>query len=239
MIRIEKIVIKEFRGITETASGWRIGALTTWTEIVRSDLPPAFRSLQQAGREIGSIQIQNRGTIGGNICNASPAADGVPPLLTLNARVEISSQSGRRELPLQAFIKGVRSVDLNPGEIVSAIHVPQCADDLKSTFHKLGSRTHMVISIAMVAAAIALRDGRIAEARVAVGSCSPVARRLPDFEVRLSGMTPEQVATLEIVANPDLSPLSPITDVRGSASYRLDVVSELCRRAVLAACEGN
>lgn len=227
--------IPSMRGISRDETGWRIGAVTTWTDIVRAPLPPAFDALKLAAREVGSLQIQNQGTVAGNICNASPAADGVPPLLALDATIEIAAADARRVVPLSEFITGVRRTVLQPDELVVALHVPDVAADTQSHFLKLGSRTNLVISIAMVAANVRLGAGRVALARIAVGSCSPVARRLPDLEARLVGTAVEDLAGFDF-ANPEaLTPLTPISDVRGSADYRLDAVAELCRRAVIAA----
>ena len=219
------------RGIEATAQGgWRIGATTTWTDILRADLPPAFDGLKQAARQVGSVQIQNRATVAGNLCNASPAADGVPPLLTLDARVEIAGPAGTRILPLDAFILGPRQTALAPGEIVTALLVPPVAG--RAAFEKLGSRAHLVISIAMVAVRVQTEAGRIAAVQVAVGSCAPVARRLPALETALVGTVPGAPV-------PDASelyaPLSPIDDVRGSAAYRRAAVPELVRRALATA----
>ena len=91
------------RGIAEDAAGWRIGALTTWTDLIRADLPPLFDGLKLAAREIGGVQIQNRGTLAGNICTASPAGDGAPNLLALDAHVELASRQGRRVVPMARF----------------------------------------------------------------------------------------------------------------------------------------
>lgn len=171
--------LPELRGISRTDRGWSIGAATTWTELIRADLPCAFDGLKAAAREVGSIQIQNAGTIVGNLCNASPAADGVPPLLTLDATLELQSVDGRRFVALADFITGVREVDLRPNELVSAIHIPAIPRRAGSCFVKLGSRRYLVISIAMVSALVSLDSaGRIETARVAVGSCSAVAQRL-------------------------------------------------------------
>ncbi|MET4130561.1 xanthine dehydrogenase family protein subunit M [Roseovarius sp. MBR-6] len=225
--------VAEFRGIRETDDGWRIGAATTWTEIVRAPLPDAFTGLKQAAREVGSVQIQNRGTLAGNICNASPAADGVPPLLTLDAAVEIVSARGARIVPLERFILGPRLIDLAADEIVSALLIPKVPRGAAGAFVKLGSRRHMVISIAMVAVVAAISDGRVADIRIAVGSCAPVAVRLPELEARLRGMTRDEVAAMDAAATGGLDALSPISDVRGTSEYRRSVVAELCRRAVL------
>ena len=96
--------IAALRGISGTSAGWRLGATTTWSELVEADLPPMFDGLKQAAREVGGRQIQNAGTVAGNICNASPAADGVPALLALDAEVELASRDGARRLPLASFI---------------------------------------------------------------------------------------------------------------------------------------
>ena len=106
--------LREVRGVTRTSGEIRIGAATTWTDLVREDLPPAFDTLRAAAREIGAVQIQNRGTIGGNLCNASPAADGAPPLLVLDAEVELASTRGLRRMPLSRFITGNRRTLLEP-----------------------------------------------------------------------------------------------------------------------------
>lgn len=230
--------IPELRGITHGAEGWRIGAATTWSEIVGAALPTAFDGLKQAAREVGSIQIQNLGTIAGNICNASPAADGVPPLLALEAQVEIVSAAGHRRVPLAQFITGVRKIALAPGEMVAAIHVPALSGEERSAFLKLGSRKYLVISIVMVAANLQVRNGAIERARVAVGACSPVAQRLPALERDLRGRPVTDLAGL-VVTPEHVAPLSPIDDVRGTVGYRRDAVGELCRRALVqAAGEG-
>ena len=231
--------IESLCGIEKTAQGWRIGAMTTWSQIQRADLPPAFDALKRAAREVGSVQIQNRGTIAGNLCNASPAADGVPPLLALDAEVEIGSPGATRRVLLSDFVTGVRRVALSPGELVLAVHVPSLPDDAVSHFLKLGSRRYLVISIAMTAAVLELDGPRIATARVAVGACSPVAQRLPELEAALVGLTAAEVAALPVVPETHLAPLAPIADVRGSAAYRMRAVADLCRRTVIAAMTGG
>lgn len=217
------------RGIQHTADGWRFGATTSWTDIVKADLPAAFDGLKAAAREVGSLQIQNAGTIAGNLCNASPAADGVPPLLTLDAQVELVSAKGTRVLPLTEFLTGARQTALAPSEVLSAVLIPNQPDNVRATFGKLGARTYLVISIAMVAALIACDDkGQISLARIAVGSCAPVAQRLTGLEKAIVGRRPNDVQ----VTRAHLSPLHPIDDVRGTASYRLDAVAELCQRLI-------
>lgn len=231
--------LSELRGISRNDAGWSIGAATTWTDIVRADLPPGFDGLQAAAREVGSLQIQNAGTIGGNLCNASPAADGVPPLLTLEATVELRSLGASRTVALGDLITGVRQTDLRNDELVYAIHIPDPPAGAKSSFLKLGSRKYLVISIAMVSALVSLDGaGRLETVRVAVGACSPVARRLDGLEAALAGQTAARLNGQPDIWSRHLGPLSPIGDVRGSPEYRLAAAAELCRRTVLAAMTG-
>ncbi|MQX36780.1 FAD binding domain-containing protein [Roseospira navarrensis] len=226
------------RGIRfdESARAWRLGALATWTDVrTAADLPPWFRALKLAAREVGGVQIQNAGTVAGNLCNASPAADGVPPLLALDARVEIAGPGGVRVEPLAAFITGVRRTTLAPDEMVTAILVPDPGRPGASDFLKLGTRHSLVISIAMVAVVL-WRDeaGAIAAAGVSVGSCAPVAVRLGALEARLVGQPPgTDLAAL--VHESDGDALSPIDDVRASAAYRREAALTLVRRS-LARC---
>jgi CO/xanthine dehydrogenase FAD-binding subunit len=221
--------IAALRGITADGSGWRLGATTTWSELLAADLPPLFDGLKQAAREVGGRQIQNAGTLAGNLCNASPAADGVPCLLALDADIEIAGPAGRRRLPLRQFITGVRRTALAPGELAVAIHVPRPGHEARSAFLKLGTRRYLVISIAMAAATLEIADGRVAAARIAVGACSPVAERLPTLEAALTG-APLDGRLADRVEAAHLAPLSPIDDVRGSAAYRSDAVVTVLRR---------
>ena len=223
------------RGVARTDGGWRIGAATRWSDIARADLPPVFDGLKAAAREVGSLQIQNAGTVAGNICNASPAADGMPPLLTLEAEVEVAGPTGARRVPLEVFVTGVRAVALEPGEMVVALHIPALPEGARGAFSKLGSRSYLVISIAMVAMVLRLDGaGRFDVARVAVGACSPVARRLSALERALVGTVPGEV---EVTAE-HLAGLAPIDDVRGSGAYRLEAVAEMIGRMLREAGHG-
>lgn len=228
--------IDDLRGISMTADGWRIGAACKWSDIIKADLPAAFDGLKSAAREVGSVQIQNAGTIAGNLCNASPAADGVPPLLALDAQVEIGSSAGLRSLPLASFITDVRQTALEASEMVTAIIVPQPNVAQRSTFVKLGARKYLVISIAMIAVNWQVEDGLLRDLRIAVGACSSVAQRLAALEAALEGQGIDKIDAL--LERADLSPLSPIDDVRGSGSYRLDVVASLISRALKEAING-
>jgi len=231
--------IAQLRGVSIGADEIRIGGLTTWTEILRAPLPRCFDALKAAAREVGSIQIQNRGTVAGNLCNASPAADGVPPLLALDAEVELSSQAGVRQLPLAQFLVGNRRTVRRADEVLSAVIVPRGLDDARSAFLKLGSRRYLVISIVMVAAVVQVdAEGRIAQVRVAVGSCSAVAQRLLHLEQSLVGQGAVRGFSNR-VAPERLAGLAPIDDVRATANYRRDAALTLVRRALEACVEAR
>ena len=223
--------IAGLRGITRSENDIVFGAATTWTDIVRADLPPAFDALKQAAAQVGSIQIQNRATVGGNLCNASPAADGVPPLLALDAAVELASAHGKRVLPLGDFLRGNRSTARAPDELLVAIRVPRDIETAPSVFTKLGARKYLVISIVMIAAVVDVQDGMIRRARVAVGAASAVARRLRALEDRLAGCAAAMDFT-GMISTDDLADLSPIDDVRATAAYRMDAARTLIVRTL-------
>lgn len=223
--------IDGLRGIASTETHLILGASTTWTDVARTELPPAFDALRQAAREVGSIQIQNVASVAGNLCNASPAADGVPALLVLDAEVELRSRGAARTLPLGEFMLGNRRTMCRADELVTAVRIPKTATTGRSGFVKLGARRYLVISIAMAAARLVLApDGRIAEAAIAVGACSPVARRLGGLETALVGHPP--VAIEQIVRDTAFDELSPIDDIRGSAAYRHEAAREIVTRAL-------
>ena len=223
--------VSELRKLREEGEYWRIPALTTWTEIVEAALPPYFRGLQLAAREVGGVQIQNAGTVCGNVCNASPAADGMPNLLALEAEVELASISGTRRLALGAFVTGNRKTARRPDELVTGILIPKPRTAARATFRKLGARKYLVISIVMSAAVIEIDREAISAARVAVGACSAVAQRLPLLERELIGRRLDERLP-DAVAAHHLAPLAPIDDVRGTADYRNDAAVTLLRRTL-------
>jgi CO/xanthine dehydrogenase FAD-binding subunit len=227
--------LEELRGISTVDGDILIGARATWTDILRAELPPAFDALKQAAREVGSVQIQNCGTVAGNLCNASPAADGVPPLLALEAEVELHSMRGSRCLPLSEFVLGNRRTALAKDELVTAIRIPSEAAAGFSAFLKLGARRYLVISIAMVAVRLVPdAKGNVLSAAIAVGSCSAVAQRLPGLERAVVGL-PLGPSLADAAWAARLDELSPIDDVRGSATYRREAAREIVARALLAA----
>jgi CO/xanthine dehydrogenase FAD-binding subunit len=224
--------VPELAGISHDPGGTRIGAGVTWSAIASVALPSAFDALKQASRQIGGMQIQNRATVGGNLCNASPAADGVPPLLALDAQVELASLRGRRRFPLAELVLGNRRTVLAADEILVAIHIPAQPAQARSAFLKLGARNYLVISIASVAALVATdAERRITALRIAVGACSAAPQRLAALEARLTGELAGP-ALAESVSPADLAPLAPIDDVRASAAYRREAALILVRRAL-------
>jgi CO/xanthine dehydrogenase FAD-binding subunit len=225
--------LAELRGVSETESHWSLGARTSWAQIERHPFPPSFDALRQAAREVGSRQIQNVATVAGNLCNASPAADGVPALMVLDAEVEIRSAEAQRRLPLASFILGNRRTALQPQEMVTAIRIPKSSAGGHSAFHKLGTRRYLVISIAMAAVRLAVEDGIVTKAAVAVGACSAVAQRLAGIEAALDGRIADLALADAVMAAP-LEELAPIDDVRASAQYRRQAAREIVARAVTA-----
>lgn len=225
--------LAELRGIAETDSHWTIGARTSWAQVASAPLPACFDALRQAAREVGSQQIQNVATVAGNLCNASPAADGVPALLILDADVELSSAQGNRHLPLGEFILGNRRTALRPDEMVTAIRIPKSAAVGRSAFHKLGARRYLVISIAMAAVRLVIIDGMVSNAAVAVGACAATAKRLRGVETAVIGRKADQ-SIADAIISAQIEELTPIDDVRGTAGYRQDAAREIVARAALA-----
>ena len=237
--------LQELRGVSREPEYFRIGGLTTWSEIIRTPLPRCFDALKSAAREVGSVQIQNRGTVAGNLCNASPAADGVPPLLALDAEVELVSQAGVRRLPLAEFIVGNRKTQRKADEILTAVRVQRMLENAASTFVKLGARRYLVISISMVAVVVQLSndgsggDRRVLEARIAVGSCSAVAQRLRmHLKADLVGASVRN--GLSTLVKPEhFAALSPIDDVRATGEYRMEASLRLVQRALNSCVENG
>jgi CO/xanthine dehydrogenase FAD-binding subunit len=224
--------VPALRGIRRDDAGWFFGATTTWAEVQRADLPPGFDALKQAAREVGGVQIQNTGTLAGNLCNASPAADGTPVWMALDAVVVLQSAGGERRVPVVDFVLANRRTARAPHELVVGLHVPLHSDRARSVFVKLGGRRYLTISMTMVAVVLEPDgDCGVATVRAAVGSCSARAQRLPALESRLRGLPLSALPHITI-GDTDLAPLSPIDDVRATASYRRDATATLLRRAI-------
>lgn len=228
---LDLTAIGGMRGIVEENDHWRIGPLTTWSNLIAARLPPLFDAYRQAAGEVGGMQIQNAGTLAGNLCNASPAADGTPALMVMDAVIELQSIRLLRRMPASQFVLGNRLTSRDNDEIVTAIIIPKPRHAARSRFIKLGARKYLVISIAMVAAMVEEDDaGHVAAARVAVGSCSAVAQRLVTLESALKGCSVRRMAAA--VRPEHLAGLTPITDVRGTSAYRQDSAVELVARCL-------
>ena len=229
---LDVTAIATLRGIRRDTTGWSIGATTTWSDVVRAELPPLFDALRAAAREVGGVQIQNTGTVAGNLCNASPAADGTPVLMALGASAVLRSERGERALPVEQFVLGNRCTARADDELLVALRIPARGASARSAFIKLGGRRYLTISMTMVAVVLDVdATATVAYAGVAVGSCAAMARRLPRLEARLVGR-PVGSDLGALVENADLAPLTPIDDLRASAAYRRDATATLLRRAL-------
>jgi CO/xanthine dehydrogenase FAD-binding subunit len=225
--------IKSLKSITIEKEFRRICSGVTWTDLENEELPNCYEMLKECSLQVGSRQIQNLGTIGGNLCNASPAADGVPCLLSLDASVELISTNGKRILKLDDFIKGSRNTELKKNEILSAILIPQKTERGHSSFVKLGARKYLVISIAMVACKINLDGDIISDIAISIGSCSAVARRLGELENTLIRKNVNSDLTQDIYNFDYKNHISPINDIRGTDAYRLEVAKVLVKNSII------
>ena len=226
--------IKSLRNIDFENGFRRIGSGVTWTDIVENNnLPNCYDMLKECSLQIGSQQIQNLGTIGGNLCNASPAADGVPCLLSLDASIELLSVNGKRVLKLEDFIKGSRKTELQNNEILSAILIPKEAEIGRSSFLKLGARKYLVISIAMIACKLNLKKDIISDIAISIGSCSAVAKRIKSLENLLIGKSIKDELTTIILNYDYENYLSPINDIRGTNNYRLKASKVLVKDTIM------
>ena len=219
--------LAELRGVTEAEDYVRVGALTTYTEVRRHELlGRLFPMLGQAARETGGIAIQNRGTVGGNIANASPAADTPPALLAYGAEVELVSATGTRVVPYAEFHTGYKQTVMRRDELISRVRMPRPAAGLKSYYHKVGTRRAQAISKVCVAASARVEGGRLASVRVALGSVAPTVVRCARTEKLLEGQAVD--AGLIRAARESLAEeIAPIDDVRSTADYRLRVAQNL------------
>jgi carbon-monoxide dehydrogenase medium subunit len=225
--------IAELRGIERTnGGGLSVGATTTLHEIETSRMVREICPvLGDAVGMIGSLQVRNRGTIGGNLSNASPAADSAPALLVLEAELELGSVSGTRVVPAETFFVGPGKSVLTQGEILKRIRIPRPAPLTKSTYLKFGPRKAMDIAVVGVAVSLVFDgEGSCRNARVALGSVAPTPVRAKKAEAALLGELNEQrireAATL-VAAEAD-----PVDDVRGGKVYRMDLVKVLAMRAL-------
>ncbi|MCB7318270.1 xanthine dehydrogenase family protein subunit M [Lacrimispora sp. 210928-DFI.3.58] len=212
--------IEELRGIRRTENGWEIGSMTTFAEIERSEIPFG-ESLSQSASVMGSPQIRNRGTIGGNILCASPASDGVVPLMALEARLELISVEEKRTVPLEGFLLGVGRTGLRPGELLTKIILPEKSG--QSVFYKAGKRNAAAISVCGQAVYLNLLDNRIRETAIAMGSVAPTVVRAHRAEELLLGASFQEMedpAFCNGLKHALMEDIFPIDDIRATAEYR-------------------
>jgi len=224
--------VESLRGIRVEGSHIEVGAATLETDIMLSSLlgnhVPLLGSVMG---QLGSVQIRNRGTLGGNIVNASPAADGAIPLLLYDTEILIVGHERERWVRLEDFFTGPGRTTLASGEFVRTLRLPIPVDGFRPFFHKVGKRNALTIAIASLGVLLRVEGGAICELRVAVGSVAPTPMRLHEIETRLTGHTLNDsliAEARELIVNA----ISPISDVRASADYRKNVIGNLLVRAL-------
>ena len=215
-----------------------IGALTTYAEMLDSPLLHVeAEALVQAAAVVGSPQTRNRGTLGGNVANASPAGDTLPPLLAFNAEVTFISSQGNRTLPLVDLLVGPGKTAMSPEEVIRQVSFEKLPSGTKSVFLRLGTRQGMAVSIASTAVVLRLdREGIVEDVRIALGAVAPTAIRCFEVETELTGqlLTPDLI---EKTTRMTAQACSPIDDIRGTADYRRHAVKHLVKRAIYMAVE--
>lgn len=220
--------LNELRGLSRSGETLRIGALATHTDIGRNaDAQALAPALVEACRTVGAAQIQNRGTLGGNIVNASPAGDTLPVLLALDAVFELHSAArGERRVPAAAFWQAYRKMDLAPDELLVAVHLPAPGAGDHTHYRKVGTRLAQAISKVVLGARVRLEAGVVTEARVAYGSVAATPVRCPKTEAALVG---RRAGDLAAAADQVAQDIRPIDDVRSTAEYRRDVAARVLR----------
>ena len=228
--------INELRGIVVSSDAVTIGALATYTDLLTDPAMAAeFPLVCAAARETGAVAIQNRGTVGGNIANASPAADLPPALLVYDAALDLASARGRRRIPYESFHLGYKTMDLAPDELIVSITLPRrrrikAADETTpprtESYRKVGTRRAQAISKICFAAALDLDGTLVGDIRIALGSVAPTVVRARSAEASLRGRAigPQTIAAARSALATDISP---IDDIRSSADYRLRVAGNL------------
>jgi CO/xanthine dehydrogenase FAD-binding subunit len=225
--------LTELRGIEVSPEHVTLGALTTYSDVRRHEvLAREFPLLCRAASETGSIATQNRGTLGGNIANASPAADSPPALLVYDAELEIISTSGSRWAPYHGFWSGYKQIVLQPHELIRSIRLPRRTGGWKQYYRKVGTRRAQAISKVCFAGTARIESGRILDVRIALGSVAPTVFRAVQTENKLRGekRTP---AVLRAIQDVLAREIAPIDDMRSTARYR----SRIARNLLLEFCE--
>jgi CO/xanthine dehydrogenase FAD-binding subunit len=219
--------LKELRGIDAGDNHITLGSLTTYTDVQENQiLRTEFPMLCQAASETGGLAIQNRGTLGGNIVNASPAADSPPALLAYDAEIELVSTQGSRWVPYQGFHTGYKQMNIRPDELLSRIRLPRNTGGAKHYYRKVGTRKAQAISKVCFAALGRTNNGQVEDVRIVVGSVAPIVVRCVQTESALRGQKPDSTTVKSAQASL-LREISPIDDIRSTANYRLQVAANL------------
>lgn len=219
--------LNELRGIDVSDSHVTLGALTTYTDVQQNPfLRREFPMLCQAASETGGLAIQNRGTLGGNIINASPAADSPPALLAYDAEIELVSTNGSRWLPYQGFHIGYKKMHIGAEELLARIRLPRNANDLKHYYRKVGTRKAQAISKVCFAAVGNTAGERVGSVRIALGSVAPIVIRCVQTENLLRGQKLDD-ELITLACDSLAREISPIDDIRSTANYRLRVAKNL------------
>ena len=217
----------ELQGISVSPERVSLGAMTTYSEVRRNEvLAREFPLLCRAAEETGSIATQNRGTLGGNIANASPAADSPPALLVYGTELELVSVTGTRRVPFHGFWLGYKKLALREDELIAGIHLPRSRQDWKHFYRKVGTRRAQAISKVCFAGAALIDAGRIADVRIALGSVAPIVLRATETEALLRGenLSAELIRAAQTTLAREIAP---IDDMRSTARYRLRVAQNL------------
>ena len=219
--------LAELRGIDVSDDHVTLGALTTYTDVqTHPVLRNEFPMLCQAAGETGGLAIQNRGTLGGNIVNASPAADSPPAMLAYDAEVELVSTQGSRWLPYNGFHTGYKQMQIRPEELLARIRLPRNTTGATHYYRKVGTRKAQAISKVCFAAVARTYSGHIEDVRIAVGSVAPIVVRCVQTENALKGQSPD-AETVNSAQGILRREISPIDDIRSTANYRLQVALNL------------
>ncbi len=230
IININKI--SELNFIQEEDGAFRIGAATKLADILASEkIRAQFPAFYRGVEAIGTPQIRNRGTLGGNICNASPCADSVPPLVCLGATIIVASDKGDKEMDIRSFLLGPGKTALQKGELVKAIRIPSPDPEGRYCFLKLGPRRTADIAVVNLGASVALGNGICRSARIALGSVAPTVLCAVKAEAMLEGQKPEQLDFAEI-GKMAAEEARPISDQRASLEYRKETVAVLVERGL-------
>jgi CO/xanthine dehydrogenase FAD-binding subunit len=225
--------LKELRGIEVGDDFVTLGALTTYTEVQEHPvLRVEFPMLCQAAKETGGIAIQNRGTLGGNIVNASPAADSPPALLAYDAQIVLISKQGERTIPYSGFHMGYKQMDIAPDELLRAIRLPRATEPLRHYYRKVGTRKAQAISKVCFAGMAQALENRIAKVRIALGSVAPIPIRCHRTEQALENKLVTNEA-IEDALQTLAAEIAPIDDVRSTKNYRLRVSLNLLQDFLL------